>query len=157
NREAFGRDVLVSGDPGGGEGDDGAGGRAKKLADFVAGVPHSWESKAQLLALYSRDNDPLSGRTANEKREILKRTSYRDFLNRVWGCDEEVANCFQGRPLGFFGLGSDSVAAADARDLGYPGFAGLKLPGNSNTARKGPYIYTFPHRDALAAPPRSRS
>jgi spermidine dehydrogenase len=148
NREAFGRDVLVTGDPGGGEGDDGARGKAKKLADFVDGFPISDASKAQLLALYSRDEDPLSGRTAKEKREILKRTSYRDFLIRIWGCDEEVANCFQGRPLGFFGLGSDAVAAADARDLGYPGFAGMELPGDSNPAWKEPYIYHFPDGNA---------
>jgi spermidine dehydrogenase len=152
NREAFGRDVLVTGDPGGGESDDGAHGKAIKLADFVNGFPISDASKAQLLALYSRDEDPLSGRTAKEKREILKRTSYRDFLTRIWGCDEEVANCFQGRPLGFFGLGSDAVAAADARDLGYPGFSGLKLPGDGNPAWKEPYIYHFP--DGNASIPR---
>jgi len=62
-----------------------------------------------------------------------------------------VANCFQGRPLGFFGLGIDAVAAADARDLGYPGFAGLKLPGEANPAWKEPYIYHFPDGNASVA------
>ena len=86
-----------------------------------------------------------------EKREILKRTSYRDYLTKICGCSEEVANCFQGRPLGFFGLGSDAVPAADARDLGYPGFAGLKLPGDTNPAWSEPYIYHFPDGNASLA------
>ena len=62
-----------------------------------------------------------------------------------------MANCFQGRPLGFFGLGSDAVPAADARDLGYPGFAGLKLPGGTNAAWQEPYIYHFPDGNASIA------
>src|SRR5205823_5091375 len=105
-------------------------------------------SKAQLLALYDRGHDPLGGKTAQEKLETLKRTSYRDYLVRVCGCSEEVANCFQGRTLGFFGLGCDAVPAADARELGYPGFDGLGLPGRS--ARE-PYIYHFPDGNASLA------
>ena len=70
---------------------------------------------------------------------------------KICGCSEEVANCFQGRPLGFFGLGSDAVPAADARDLGYPGFAGLKLPSDTNAAWKEPYIYHFPDGNASIA------
>ena len=77
-----------------------------------------------------------------------KATSYRDYLIKLCGCSEEAANCFQGRPLGFFGLGSDAVPAADARDLGYPGFAGLKLPGGANAAWSEPYIYHFPDGNA---------
>ena len=120
----------------------------KPLSEFVAAFPISSASKAQLLALYDRGHDPLGGKTAQEKLETLKRTSYRDYLVRVCGCSEEVANCFQGRTLGFFGLGCDAVPAADARELGYPGFDGLGLPGRS--ARE-PYIYHFPDGNASLA------
>ncbi len=82
---------------------------------------------------------------------ILKRTSYRDYLTKICGCSEEAANCFQGRPLGFFGLGSDAVPAAEARDLGYPGFAGLKLQTGTNPAWNEPYIYHFPDGNASIA------
>ncbi len=152
NREAFGRDVLVTGDPGAGE-DEEAGSRpdARPLARFVAGFPISDSSKAQILALYTGASDPLAGKSADEKRAILKRTSYRDYLMKICGCSEEVANCFQGRPLGFYGLGSDAVAASDARDLGYPGFAGLKLASDTNPAWKEPYIYHFPDGNAAIA------
>ena len=49
----------------------------------------------------------------------MKRTSYRDYLVRVCGCSEEVANCFQGRTLGFFGLadGNASLARLLVRSL----------------------------------------
>jgi spermidine dehydrogenase len=147
NREAFGRDALVVGDPGG-DSEDADRRSGKSVAEFVSEFPISQESKAQLVALYAGRNDPLAGKSVSEKRDILKRTSYRDYLTKICGCSAEVADCFQGRPLGFFGLGSDAVPAAEARDLGYPGFAGLKLPGGTNAAWKEPYIYHFPDGNA---------
>jgi spermidine dehydrogenase len=149
--EAFGRDTLVTGEPPA-AGTDELARRlaiAKPLADFVATFPISPASKAQLIALYDGARDPLAGKTAQEKLEILRRTSYRDYLTRIRGCSEEVANCFQGRTLGFFGLGCDAVPAADARELGYPGFDGLGLPGRS--APREPYIYHFPDGNASLA------
>jgi len=150
-REAFGRDVLIAGEPPGGGTDDAPGrlANAKPLPEFVANVPISPASKAQLLALYDTMRDPLAGKTPQEKLEILKRTSYRDYLTRLCGCSEEVANCFQGRTLGFFGLGCDAVPAADARELGYPGFDGLGLPGRASP--REPYIYHFPDGNASLA------
>src|SRR3954447_5383000 len=149
NREAFGRDVLVTGDPARDE--DNAPGNAKRLSEFVSAFPIAEVSKQQIVALYAGAVDPLAGKSADEKRQILKRTSYRDYLTKFCGCGEEAANYFQGRPLGFFGLGSDAVPAAEARDLGYPGFAGLKLPGGSNAAWNEPYIYHFPDGNASIA------
>jgi spermidine dehydrogenase len=72
-------------------------------------------------------------------------------LIRICGCSEEVANCFQGRPLGFFGLGCDAVAAFDLRSFGYPGFAGLKLAAEDHPEWNEPYIYHFPDGNASLA------
>src|SRR5262249_30800518 len=150
-REAFGRDVLVSGDPSGEGGEPEERVRqAKPLKDFIAAFPVSEQSKAQLIALYEGKIDSLAGKSVEEKKKILKSTSYRDYLTKVCGCSEEVANCFQGRPLGYYGLGADSVAAADARDLGYPGFKGLGLT-RDNPAWDEPYIYHFPDGNASLA------
>src|SRR5712671_5598742 len=149
NREAFGRDLLVTGDPGRDE--DNTQPNVKPLSELVSAFPIAEASKAQIVALYSGAVDPLAGKSADEKRELLKRTSYRDYLTKICGCSEEVANCFQGRPLGFFGLGSDAVPAADARELGFPGFAGLKLSDGTNAAWKEPYIYHFPDGNASIA------
>ena len=150
-REAFGRDVLVPGEPASGGADELARAlaNARPLDEFIAAFPIAPESKAQLRALYDGARDPLAGRTIEEKRDVLKSTSYRDYLTRFCGCSEEAANCFQGRTLGFFGLGCDAVPAADARDLGYPGFDGLGLPARSSP--REPYIYHFPDGNASLA------
>jgi spermidine dehydrogenase len=152
-RETFGRDVLVAGDGLIAPGDEMARrlSNARPLRQFVADLPISEIGKAQLLSLYDEARDPLAGRSTAEKLELLKRTSYRDFLVKIWGCGEEVADIFQGRTLGFFGLGCDAVPAAEARDLRYPGFAALGLPGRPNAAWSEPYIYHFPDGNASLA------
>jgi spermidine dehydrogenase len=150
-REAFGRDVLVAGEPPPARADENERRRAnsRPLAEFVAAFPISDASKAQVIALYDAARDPLAGRTVGQKIELLRRTSYRDYLMKSCGLSEEAANCFQGRTLGFFGLGCDAVPAADARDLGYPGFAGLGLP--EQAGPREPYIYHFPDGNASLA------
>jgi spermidine dehydrogenase len=152
-REAFGRDVLVPGDAMSFSAD--ATTRrllhARPLAEFIADFPISDAGKAQLLALYTGKRDPLAGKSVDEKLALIRHTSYRDYLMRICGCNEEVANCFQGRTLGFFGLGCDAVAAADVRPFGYPGFAGLGLPANDNAEWHEPYIYHFPDGNASLA------
>jgi spermidine dehydrogenase len=95
--------------------------------------------------------DPLAGRSVAEKVKVLKTTSYRDFLIKIWGCNAEVADCFQGRTLGFFGLGCDAVPAFDVRNHGYPGFRALNLPGKSGSSGSEPYIYHFPDGNASLA------
>jgi len=150
-RESFGRDVLLTGDPLLRSGDalTQSLANARPLPEFVAELPIADMSMRQLLALYDATRDPLAGRSAEEKRRILKTTSYRDYLIRHCGCSEQAANCFQGRTYGFFGLGCDAVPAADARDMGYPGFAGLGLP--PSEGRSEPYIYHFPDGNAALA------
>src|SRR5262249_26250124 len=69
----------------------------------------------------------------------------------VSGCSEEVANCFQDRTNDFFALGCDAVAAADAREAGYPGFGGLGLAETANPELNEPYIYHFPDGNASIA------
>jgi spermidine dehydrogenase len=147
DRETFGRDALVAGDPLLSRGAQ----QNPQLANFVAAVPITDAGKQQLRSLYDPARDPLAGKSAEEKIEILKRTSYRDYLIKFCGCSEEVADCFQGRPLGFFGLGSDAVAALDLRSFSYPGFAGLKLPADDHPEWSEPYIYHFPDGNASLA------
>jgi spermidine dehydrogenase len=153
DREAFGRDALVPCDTVGlPEGDSvRERGDGRPPNAFVAAMPISDTGKAQFVALYDGSRDRLAGRSIDEKLKVLKTTSYRDYLIRHCGCSEEVANCFQGRTLDFFGLGCDAVAAADVRDFGYPGFAGLGLPDIANPERSEPYIYHFPDGNASLA------
>src|SRR5215470_17071972 len=152
-REAFGRDVLVAGDAMTMAADPVTRRtlNGKPVAEFVHDFPISDASKAQFIALYDDARDPLAGKSIDEKLRLLKITSYRDYLTRMCGCSEEAANCFQGRTLGFFGLGCDAVPAADVRDVGYPGFGGLGLPAQSHAEWDEPYIYHFPDGNASLA------
>src|SRR5476649_1700971 len=149
NREAFGRDALMVGEPPSANADESTLrlSHARPIAEFIAGFPISDVGKSQLNALYEGTRDPLAGKSIEEKLAVLKSTSYRNFLIKICGCGEDVSNCFQGRPLGYFGRGADAVPAADVRDHGYPGFAGLKLPRGSE-AWSEPYIYHFPNGNA---------
>ena len=150
-REAFGRDVLLAADVLAASSNAAAVLDANRRAEAIAKIPVSQPSKAQLLALYDGARDPLAGRSVAEKLNLLKTTSYRDYLTKFCGCSEEVANCFQGRMLGFFALGADAVAAADLREFGYPGFAGLGLPVQQRPEWNEPYIYHFPDGNASLA------
>jgi spermidine dehydrogenase len=147
DRETFGRDALLPGDVLLSRGDK----ARPALESLIAAMPVSDASKAQLRALYDPKRDPLAGKSPEQKLRILKTTSYRDYLIKICGCSEEVVNCFQGRPLGFFGLGCDAVAAADVRDFGYPGFAGLGLGADEPAEWREPYIYHFPDGNASLA------
>jgi len=152
-REAFGRDVLATGDPQAMVSDDIAPERrnGKPVAAFVAQFPISEDSKAKLIALYDGKSDPLVGKSVEEKLALLKKTSYRDYLIKTCGCAEEVGNCYQGRTLDFYALGIDAIAAADAREAGYPGFDGLGLPDTANPELNEPYIHHFPDGNASIA------
>ena len=152
-RETFGRDALVTGDPTEMPADD-LGGKllnARPVAAFVADFPVSDASKAQLLRLYEQSADPLPGKSNDEKLELLKTTSYRDYLLKILGCGAEVANCFQGRTLDYFATGADSVSADEARQAGFPGFAGLGLPKGDDHGEDEPYIHHFPDGNASIA------
>jgi spermidine dehydrogenase len=152
-RERFGRDTLVTGDPMAVVSDDIAPDRrnGKPVGEFVAGFPVSDVSKAQLIALYEGTSDPLAGKSVEEKADILKKTSYRDYLTKICGVSAEVADCFQGRTLDFAAVGIDAVSASDAREQGYPGFDGLGLPDMGNPELDEPYIYHFPDGNASLA------
>jgi len=149
DRRTFGSDVLVADDPIA-RSLYGSGPRGFE-ADALAAFPISLSSKTQLLALYDAARDPLAGKSIPEKLKVLKTTSYRDYLTRICGASEDVANCFQGRTLGFFALGCDAIPAAEVRELGYPGFAGLGLPADKPSPWSEPYIYHFPDGNASLA------
>ena len=152
-RETFGRDALVTGDPMAMVADDLASDllNAKPLREFVSEFPLSEEGKAQLVGLFEQTRDPLAGKSTDTKVKTLKSVSYRDYLIKICGVREEVANCFQGRTLDFFALGCDAVSAWSAKETGYPGFAGLKLPEQKNAELTEPYIYHFPDGNASLA------
>jgi spermidine dehydrogenase len=149
-KEAFGRDALVTGDPATMVADDLTPAllNAKPLAEFIGGFPLSDADKAKLLWLHDPKNDPLAGKSEAEKLEVLEKTSYRDYLVKLCGCSAAIADCWHGRSLDFTALASDLIPASFAREMGFPGFAGLGLPEEASAERDEPYIYHFPDGNA---------
>ncbi len=155
SREAFGRDVLVSGDPMRMVADDIAPDRMNErpAAAFIADFPVSASAKAALVDLFTSPRNPLGELSRDEAVALLQTTSYRDFIQRSWGLDDRAADTFQGRSHDFFALGIDRITAYDAYETGYPGFAGLGLPVDPAVAAEmnEPYIYHFPDGNASLA------
>lgn len=156
DRENFGRDALVTGDPTPVVADDIPPGQhnAKPIAAFIAEFPMSARARAELTALHAAPGDYLSAMSRRAKLAHLQRTSYRDFLLKNARLSEEAVKYFQGRSLDFLALGADAIPAAEARELGYPGFDALSLGSRSAVAdaeMNEPYIYHFPDGNASLA------
>lgn len=150
-RETFGEDKLVAGDPQRSLPTDvpAAKHNGRPIADFVADIPVSAEQKARLIALYESRRDVLAGKSRAEKLHLLSHVSYLDYLRTYWGLDEKSLKMFRGRTCDLFGAPADAIPARDCTDCEYPGFAGLDLgPAGEYSYEREPYIYHFPDGNA---------
>jgi spermidine dehydrogenase len=156
DRERFGTDRLVTGDPTAWVADDIAPDRrnGRALAAFIGDFPMSSESRRQLLELYTSGRVDLARLPDDAAREdYLSRISYTEFLRRDWGLPEEAIAYFDGRTRDFFGLPPHLLPALDCGLYAYPGFAGLRLPKDEEAAAElgEPYVYHFPDGNASIA------
>ena len=154
-KEAFGEDRLVTGDPMRMVADDIPADRMNErpIEAFIAEFPVSATARQALIELFTSRRDPLAGMTEKAVRSLLASISYRDYVQRYWGLDDEAADTFQGRSHDFFAIGIDGVSALAAMGTGYPGFAGLGLPMDPDVIAEmeEPYIYHFPDGNASIA------
>jgi spermidine dehydrogenase len=159
NREAFGEDTLVRGDPMRMVADDIPPTRmnARSFADFIADFPIPENQKPKLVALFTQHRDVLPGQSVKQKQATLAGISYRHFIQHYWQLDDAAANSFQGRSHDFFAAGIDGLPAYDAMQVGYPGFQGLSLPPESSPELDDPYIHHFPDGNASIARLLTRS
>ena len=157
DREHFGVDRLVSGDPTPMVADDIPAGQthARSVAAFVADLPLAAAEQAMVAALYEEPRDVLAGiapKSAQRKRErALEKMSYRSFLTRQWGLSERAADAFQNRSHDYYAIGIDLLPAAAAREMGLPGFQGLGLAPLDVKELEDPYIHHFPDGNASLA------
>ena len=156
DKETFGEDKLVGGDPTPMVADDIAPERlnARPIRDFINDFPLSQADRQALIALHETPRDYLAGKSKADKTAYLERTSYRDFLLRDVGLSPTAVAYFQGRTNDFMALSIDAVAAADAYNVGFPGFAAMQLDPISEEAQaemEEPYIYHFPDGNASLA------
>lgn len=156
DKENFGEDKLVTGDPTPMVADDIAPDQlhARSISDFINDFPLPEADRQALIALHVAPKDYLPGKSAEEKADYLAATSYRDFLLKDVGLSEGAVKYFQSRTNDFMALSIDAVASADAYSVGFPGFGGMNLAPISEEAAaemEEPYIYHFPDGNASLA------
>ena len=147
DRETFGEDRLVAG--------------FGKIPhrDFFGKAPLSERARRDLVRIYSDKVDYLPGLTLAQKRAVLDRTSYADFLTKIAKVSPEVLPVFQTRTHDLFGVGIDAVSAlacfeeGDDYGYGYPGLEamGLGAAGERGEHKPDPYIFHFPDGNASIA------
>ena len=146
DRETFGEDRLVTGFG------------AIPHSEFFAKAPLSERARQDIVRIYTEKVDLLHGLTLEQKRAMLAKISYAEFLTKIAKCSPEVLPVFQTRSHDLFGVGIDAISAAalyeegDDYGYGYPGLdAILGAGGERGLNKPEPYIFHFPDGNASIA------
>lgn len=148
NRETFGADKLLVA----------ASGRA--WTELLTQSPLSPQAQRDIARIEEAKIDYLPGLSSAEKKSLLSRMSYKDFLLNIAKADSGVVAFYQARTHGEWGVGIDAVSALDVWAFDFPGFQGLELaPGSAphmgytaaGYADGGSYTFHFPDGNASIA------
>jgi spermidine dehydrogenase len=133
---------------------------ARIWQEFAAQAPLTDTAKADVRRLYALDEDLMPGLSSGQKKAMLARMSYADYLSNLVKVDPKVVAMLQSEPKDLYGVGIDAVSAQDAWGLELPGFDGLKLtpqpgPGMGRDAipndQAEHYFFHFPDGNASIA------
>jgi spermidine dehydrogenase len=144
DKETFGEDRFV------------AGMGVRPWAEFLAKTPLSEVARRDIARVYADKIDYLPGLSRDQKRARLNKVSYADFLTKIARAHPDVLPFFQTRTNDLWAVGIDAVSAlscyeaGDDYGVGYPGFDGMNLGGNSGE-KEEPYIFHFPDGNASIA------
>jgi spermidine dehydrogenase len=161
DRETFGEDRLVAGDPlvlGFDEfAPNNPGGRPVEA--FLADCPLSPDARRGLAELFAGTRDYLAGQTTDAKIAALAKTSYRAFLTDICKLPTQAADFFQGRSADNYGYGIDVIGAIDAMAGGFPGAKAMRVEeqAGGHGEENAPYIHHFPDGNASLARALARS
>ena len=137
NKETFGEDRLV---PGYGR---------TRLAEYVTKTPLSPAAQADIVRLYGKNPDYMSGKTSAQKIAALKHMSYQDYLLNVAKVSPDVIPFFKGQNWRN-SKHVDTVPAYEAAEHGSVGFNGLGLE-LGELFSEGSFSFHFPDGNASVA------
>ncbi|MDE2462892.1 MAG: hypothetical protein KGO02_04140, partial [Alphaproteobacteria bacterium] len=157
DKETFGTDRLVLGMAEYGRGPK----SPEAVKAFLAKTPLAPKVQRDVLRIETGDEDYLPGLSSDQKKDVLWRMSYKDYLLNLVKADPGVIPYYQHRTDGLWGCGIDAVSAIDSWGVGLPGFQGLKLPHTSTNrmgytpagyiSTGGSYFFHFPDGNASIA------
>jgi len=139
DEETFGEDKIVFG----------YGSRSWK--DFAADMPVSDKAKSDFVRVHTSKEDYLPNLNLTEKYELLKKTSYEDYLRNYCKIDEQIINIYKRWGMSFWCVGIDEIPTTSIQDYdgGMPGVTHtLPRTGHRNDE---PYIFHFPDGNASIA------
>ncbi len=120
-----------------------------ELTAAVRGMPLPVADQDAFLALLTQDVDYLKGRSLADKEQLLRNTSYLDFLAQYVGTPESVREVLRDSFLPMIGVGWEAGSAWEALNYEFPGTWGLGF--NESHTREEPYIHHFPDGNAGVA------
>jgi spermidine dehydrogenase len=125
----------------------------QEIIDIINGYPIAEASRIALSRLLSEKKNYLKGMGSKEdKINLLRRTSYSDFLRKYIHIQEEVVQLYRDMARGLWGIGWDALSALDAYKSQMPGTRHLNLElVNESYQRDEPYIFHFPDGNAGVA------
>ena len=129
------------------------GSKTEDIDAAIAAYPLPELARRSLLGLMTNAADLLPEHGRDEKIELLRRTSYCDFLREYAGMPEEVVLLLRDSIKGYWGIGWDALSALEGYRRGMPGTTGLgigELEGEP-PGRDEPYIFHFPDGNAGVA------
>jgi spermidine dehydrogenase len=97
--------------------------RAGRETDLDASIdrfPISEESRESLKKFYATREDVFAGKTEREVKELLSGISYTGFLTKYGGLTDEAARLFVKTTHGYWGVGADSLSAAECIGASLP-------------------------------------